>query len=430
MKRRKEEALLVTTIEEYSGENMRIIIAILIFLFTSNYGYARYKIFFGTETILTKTKDIYSLDIYQNSNIDSIMQELKIINDNYKYYFYINFYGLNEIQLDEFACKFFYRNNVAMIDLYSCPIKVLPLSFREYGQLHSIGFYECHNIESVENVNFNNPIFVLDFSNCNIENLPKGIENWKCMLNLYIKINNDFDKFDLNFSLKRLSRRNNIMNLYIQYEKLKVFPEELFNLTTLRNLVFISNPQINSIRTDRLINLVNVESNLKENHFLEQILLNDLSTYYNFTDTESDYAYSALVGDVFLFQNYRDLIGLYRDEGDKRNDSLRKEAWLKEFNHEPNSSPWKPKYTIDGYEFKFTYNPDDRFFKIKSDDINAEDEVILIIVDSYTSQEFLRIDMKKSEDYTVDLTSYPNIYFDIKYNINGTTTVYKLRIGK
>jgi hypothetical protein len=394
--------------------------------------FARYSIF-DIRTMLTSYNEPYTLDINSNTNLDSIMKELKVINEKRQYYFCISFYGLNEIQLDEFCSKFFFREYVAKIDLFNCPIKVIPLSFREFNKLHYIGFHKCNNIESMENVNYSNPIFLLSFERCNISRLPKGIENWKSMLYLKIGISYDYYKFDLDSSLVKFSNRNNVMNLLIYYKNLKEFPKSLFELTALRHLTFYCNPKIKLYKTNKLINLVELETNLDGNNLLDEKVFNNLQYYTNFNkmfssvDSIPDYFRSD-----FIRSNsyYDDKIDLYRNEGQKLQDSALNAVWMKISNYEFQFSPWVEEYKIDGYKFNFTYKPDDRFFKIMCKNIKNNDKINIIIKDSYTSEEFMILSMKNEEEYTIDLTKYPNYYFDMIFNINGKSIVYKLRVGK
>jgi len=38
--------------------------------------------------------------------------------------------------------------------------------------------------------------------------------------------------------------------------------------------------------------------------------------------------------------------------------------------------------------------------------------------------------MTKNEEYIIDVSPYPNIYFDMIIKINEKESVYKLRVGK
>ena len=409
---------------------MKKVIILMLILLSADSIFARYRIF-DIKTILTQTKEPYPIEIKNNTDIDSLMKELKIINKDYDNYFLIDFENMNEYQIDEFDSKFPFRRFVTDIRFIKCPIKELPLCFRKYVELTSLSFTECHSIESLENVNFYNPIFYFEFTRCNINQLPIGIEKWKSMLNLIILVDDNFDNLDLNNTFRRLSIRNNLVNLYVYYKNIKTFPEELFKLTSLRNLVFFVNPKINSVKTDKLINLIRVESNLEDSYFLEPSLLKDVESYYS-KDSLSPYMHSYISSDVFFFSNFyeKDELYLYRDEDMKHIDSTRKAVMEQEFNHEYKFATWETNFKIDDYKFDVTYNQDDRFFKIKCDVIKETDEVLIIVKDNYSGQEFLRQKMIKNEEYIIDVSPYPNIYFDMILKINEKESVYKLRVGK
>lgn len=185
------------------------------------------------------------LVIDNNTDFDSINTVINNSLKEKKYkYFTLGFDKMNESSIDSLIKCLDNKNKIISVDLYSCPIKKLPIYVRKFSNLYSLTFENCDSIQSLNGFNTDFYMFSLFFENCRIKELPEGIEKLKSMLMLMLEFPDDFNEFDLNNELSKFTKRKNIINLFIKYKQLKEFPESLFELISLQRLFFLSNDSI------------------------------------------------------------------------------------------------------------------------------------------------------------------------------------------
>lgn len=366
----------------------------------------------------------YEIEIDVNTSIDSINNYFK---ENEISYATLIFKRLNEIQIDNLLMKFRNYSKVTRIYLDTCSINKLPVSFRYFFYLRELSFFKCDSIKSLSGFQSIQLSFSFRFYNCDFTELPEGIEDFRSMLSLMIVLNKENDKFDLDKSLNKFALRNNIKALFVYYYNLKEIPESLFKLTSLRYLDFFCNENVKLHKTSNLINLIDLYSNLSTESILDQSIVNNLIYRRGSADLP--------ISDEEILEMYLDINGrttqyvyprmLFKDDIVllvQPNDNIEPEphpSIIKDYIN-------KKAVNIDNYEFKFQKKYFEKLFKFICTNLMETDNANVKIINCYSDEELLSIDIKKGEEYLIDLEKYPDFYFYMKLTVNGKSYVRKL----
>ncbi len=375
-------------------------------------------------------ESFYDIVIDKNSSIDSLNECIKKADkENLR----ISLRGLSEVQMDSLLSLIYNSSLIDKIFLDSCPIKKLPIIFRKYFRLRDLTFYKCDSIESLNGFKSIQASFALKFFKCNIPKLPEGIENIKSILSLFIEVNKDYKLFNLEESLSTLTFRNNVRAFFIYNENLKEIPNSLDKLTLLSHLYLVCNEDVKiHNKLTNLVNLVDYMGNIQTENLLDEKITDNLlfDRYWNRSespkwgdmDTETEEGLFNLIMEVLSTR-----IPYYYWHAAFYKDDLFLYVAYKEgrdyYGYGTISFPDKflleKEVKLDNNVFKIEKKLFVKTFKLKCLELESDDTARIRIMNAYKNEEILSFQLKKGEEYLVNLEEYPNYYFNIEFEING-----------